>query len=103
MNSEQIGSSLSTPEIPPCDHQRKIESIQEIIFELDWKINQLSLSLEEMEYELRLEPEFFGKWSGHAELFEEMRVAELEMTTCHEIVAKEEKTASEENCFCLLI
>ena len=94
---------LSTPEIPDCQHLRQIDSLNEIISELGWKIKGLAVTLEEMQYELSFEPEFRGKWDEHDELAEEKRMAEIELNTCNNMLEQETKNAENQNCFCLLI
>ena len=101
MNSEET-RCLSTPDIPECQHQRQAQSLNDIISELGWKIRELSVTLEEMQYELSFEPEFLGKWDEHDELSEERRLAELELKTCNDLLEKETKNAELQDCYCLL-
>ena len=98
--SSNMASKLETT---MCEHQAKKESLQDIIDHLLWKIGQLEIDLDDVQYELSFWPEYVGKWAGHEALSEEKCQAEKEVTICSQMIQDQREEAKAEKCtVCLL-
>ena len=94
-------TSLSTPDILSCDHQNKIESVEEIIEDLNWKVGVLDKKIEEVQNVLSNDVEFFEKWDPMDRFSSEKLEMEIELLKCQQIILETQRKAEAEKCFCL--
>ena len=82
-----------------CEYQAKQESLQDIIDHLLWKISQLEIDLNNVEYEVSFWPDYVGKWTGHQALSEEKRQAEKEVTICSQMIQDQKEKSKAEKLY----